>query len=397
MRCLPTIAALALAACTHAAAPRGPTSPAPSTSTPATDLATARPATPPPPAGGHLVVKDPRVTDLDIIQVRVVPSGGPGSDQVTTTTVATADLFRDAGEAVKDKRTEAAIALYQRIVREFPDSIYAPISLFNIAAILDARGDYPGTVNTLRDLVGKYPDARESVEGHLYIAAVQAEHHDYTDASATLDAALARPNLTFGDRVEAYARKGYVELEQKHVDAAEQALTSAISTWQHAPHIDDAYYIAMAGYYLGEVSHARFEAQAVRLPDDQLLKDIEQKRVFAAQAYDRWKAALKYQQAYWATASGYQMSQIFVELWEATVKAPYPAHVALVARPAYVAEVHQRSREHLEKALEGHRMNVELAKAYGVETSWSKGSETQAVRILEEIARDSAGTYTSPP
>ncbi|MCX5748459.1 MAG: hypothetical protein NT062_38905, partial [Proteobacteria bacterium] len=155
-------------------------------------------------------------------------------------------------------------------------------------------------------------------------------------------------------------------------------------------------YIAMAAYYRGEVAHQRFEALPVRLPDDQLLKDVEQKRVLAGRAYDRWKESLQHHQAYWATAAGYQMSQIFVELWDVTVRAPYPTRIATAARPTYVAELHDKSREHLEKALEGHRMNVELAKAYGVDTSWSRGSELQATRILETLARDASGNYVTP-
>jgi hypothetical protein len=90
------------------------------------------------------------------------------------------------------------------------------------------------------------------------------------------------------------------------------------------------------------------------------------------------------------------MSQIFVELWEAHVKAPYPARVEVVARPRYVMEVHERVREHLAKALEGHRMNVELAKAFGVETTWSRGSEQRAVQIMELLAKDQAGDYETP-
>jgi hypothetical protein len=61
-----------------------------------------------------------------------------------------------------------------------------------------------------------------------------------------------------------------------------------------------------------------------------------------------------------------------------------------------VAEVHDRVRDDLSKALEGHRMNVELAKAYGVSTQWSKASEQQAVKIIEMLARDSAGQYVTP-
>ena len=90
------------------------------------------------------------------------------------------------------------------------------------------------------------------------------------------------------------------------------------------------------------------------------------------------------------------MSQIFVELCEALVKAPYPQRIAVATRPTYVADVHTRVRGDLEKALEGHRMNVELAKAYGVDTPWSRGSEQQAVTIMELLAKDTAGTYVTP-
>jgi hypothetical protein len=135
----------------------------------------------------------------------------------------------------------------------------------------------------------------------------------------------------------------------------------------------------------------------VRTGDDEMVADLEAKRALAAQAYDRWRESLAFKQAYWATASGYQMSQIFVELWEAHVKAPYPRRIEVATRPTYVAEVHARVRKDLEKALEGHRMNVELAKAYGVETTWSRGSERQAVTIMELLAKDTAGNYVAPP
>ena len=101
-------------------------------------------------------------------------------------------------------------------------------------------------------------------------------------------------------------------------------------------------------------------------------------------------------QAYWATASGYQMSQIFVELWEATVKAPYPAKIDARRAHKYIAEVHDRVREHLEKALEGHRMNVELAKAYGVETTWSEARPSRPPRS-STCSNDTAGSFVMPP
>ncbi len=379
-----------VAAC--AAAPAHSTLP---TSAPARDLSSARPATPSPAAERTAIeAKDPRVIDLDIIRIRATPKGPNG--EVELDHVATADLFKQATEDAKAGRGDAAIARYREITDDFPESLYAPTSLFDIAAILDGRGDPVATVDALRELVKRYPDSRESIDGHLYIAAIQADHGGWADAVATLDEVLARTNLTYADRIEADARKGYALIELDRYDDADRALQQAVNEWHDAPHLDDPYYIAMAYYYRGELAHRRFLEAPVRLPDDVLIADLDHKRVLAAEAYDRWRDSLDFKQAYWATAAGYQMSQIFVELWQATVKAPYPTRIDAATRRTYVAEVHDRVREHLQKALEGHRMNVELAKAYGVDTRWSQGSEHQAQQIDEMLRRDTIGDYVTP-
>lgn len=362
---------------------------------PASDLADAKQGAPKADPGSRdLTARDPRVVDLDIIRIRATTKGVGGDTELTS--VASADLFRLANEAAKAGNTKDAISRYRQLIAEFPDSLYAPVSLFNIAAVYDAQRDLPATLSALHELVTTYPSSRESIDGHLFIAALQADHQQWADAVTTLDAILARTNLTYADRIEAYARKGYVQLEQHQLDPADASLDAAVAEWRKAPRIEDPYYIAMAHYYRGEVMHRRFADAPLRKGDDEMVADLEAKRVLAVKAYDRWKESLGFRHAYWATASGYQMSQIFVELWEAHVKAPYPRRIEEKTRPKYVADVHDRVREHLTKALEGHRMNVELAKAFGVDTAWSKASEQRAVQILELIAKEASGAYVTP-
>jgi tetratricopeptide (TPR) repeat protein len=391
-RWLPAV--IAFGACAaRPAAPTTPAIPAAPSAAPAHDLATARPSTPRE-HGGKLEAKDPRVIDLDIIRITAharAPGAEPELDDV-----ATGDLFRQANAASKSGATDQALALYRRIIVEFPESQFAPVSLYNSAAIYDGRNELEPTIETLRELVAKYPDARESVDGQLYIAALQAEHEQLADAIATLDAALTRTNLTYVDRIEAHARRGFCLLGLHRLDEADAALGQAIDAWRHTPRVDDPYYIAMAFYDRGELAHRRFQDAPLRLPDDQLIADLEAKRQLAVAAYDQWRQALRFQQAYWATAAGYQMSQIFVELWQITVQAPYPAHVAPAARAFYVSEVHARVREYLDKALDGHRMNVELAKAFGVDTTWSRASAQRAAQLFELLAKDRAGDYVTP-
>src|SRR6476661_4905128 len=104
------------------------------TEAPATDLAAAKQVAPRE-ADGHLVAKDPRIVDLDIIRITASPRGVGGDPEMDH--VSTADLFKQATEAAKAGETERAIGIYRRLVSEFPESKYAPVALFNIAAIYD--------------------------------------------------------------------------------------------------------------------------------------------------------------------------------------------------------------------------------------------------------------------
>ncbi len=379
---------LVLVACAGSSAPRA-TLP-PSSQAPAQDLASAKPE----PTEPGVAAPDPRVIDLDTIRIQVVGKTPTGEAELAA--VATADLFNEASAAWKQGQGDAAIGLFRRLAAEFPESSYAPLALYNVAAIYDRRRDLSATLTVLRELIATYPAARKAVEARLFLAALLAEHKRWTESVTELDGALASSSLTFGDRVEALARKGYALIELARLDDADVALAAAIEQWRRAVRLDDPYFVAMAQYYRGVVTYRRFQAIRVTLPDDNLGTSLAAKAALAATAYDRWREALGHRHAYWATAAGYQMSQIFFELWEAAVRAPYPSAMSREARPPYVVEVHQRVAEHLSKALEGHRMNVELAEAYGVTTSWSDASRTQVAKLQEIIDRETRGLYLEP-
>ena len=345
-------------------------------------------------AQGDTSANAPKIIDLDTIRIQVVRKG-PGGD-AELTSVATTDLFNQAVDANRHGEGSRAIGLFRQLVTEFPESQFAALSLFNIAAIHDGRHDLAATLGTLSELNEKYPDSRKSVEGHLYMVALLTERDRYAEALTSVEQLLARRNVSYVEQVEALARKGYVQIELGQLDVADVTLQQAITAWKQIPKLEDPYFIAMAFYYRADIVHRKFAALPVRLPDSQLRKDLDAKEVLASAAYDRWKQALGFRQAYWATASGYQMSQIFVEFWKATITAPFPSAMNVAAREQYVKEVHARVREHLEKALSGHQMNVELAAAYGVETLWSKASKDRAAEILTILGNEDRGSFTQP-
>jgi|GEM_PF-1568580 len=385
---------VALAACRGSAQPTTPRPPEPTSVstdlTPGKDLSEAQPA-------DGATSGDPGVRPgtgggrtYDLEEIKLVVSTDAGGE-ATIDAVSALALLDQAQAALKASRPAEAIALYRRLAAEFPTSRMAPAALYDIGVLYERQGDVVNAVAAYRDLVTRFPTGAESLDAHLRIAGLLAEKRDWKGADTTLAEILTRADLAHAERLEAQARRGYVQLELGDTALAETTLRAAVATWTRAQRIDDRYYIAMAHYYLAELRHRDFAAVKLRSADDLLKADLVKKEALAAAAYDEWREALELQDPYWALASGYQMSQIFFELWQTAVTSPFPDGLGANARAFYTTDVHDRVRRHLQTALDGHQMNVRLAGAYGVTNAWSEASKTRALQAAGILAREARG------
>jgi tetratricopeptide (TPR) repeat protein len=309
-----------------------------------------------------------------------------------------AQSLLDAGnDALARGQPDQAMAHYQKLVQAFPTSRLAPAAIYNLGLAHEARGEHEQAIAQYRRLAEDPALDRDAVEAHQRVAAVLAELGRWSEARDTLTALLGRSNLTHGDRIEGLARLGYVVLEQQEYAAAETHLRAALEA--HAKltgKLDTLYFVAMSRYYLAQIPHRQFRATPMRLPDRQLERDLQAKAELVALAYDRYVEVLQVTDAYWGTAAGYQMSQIYKELWDDIVAAPIPTQLSPEAAAYYVKEVHARVRGMLEKAMAGHLRNVELAGVYGTSTEWSDASRVRADEIAHLLAREASGELVVP-
>ena len=205
---------------------------------------------------------------------------------------------------------------------------------------------------------------------------------------ATLDEVLARPNLTYADRDRGVRAQGLRRCSS--CSSYDRRRGRARRRGRR---------VAQGAAHRGPVLHrdGALLSRRARAPEVRRGADPAARRRRAAsptsrpsacsrsQAYDRWKESARLQ----ARLLGDRVRLPDVADLRRAVgghrqgAVPEPTSTARPA-PTYVAEVHDRVREHLEKALEGHRMNVELAKAFGVETVVEqRRSEQRAVQIMD--------------
>lgn len=340
-------------------------------------------------------LQEPTLIDLEPIRIEVVGRDQSGDPELEAFD---ARSLLDAGNAaMAEDRYDNAIATYERLLAIFPDSRLAPSAIYNIGLAHEAKGDHDAAIRQYRLLAGNDKLERDSIDAHMRLGGVLAEIERWAEARQALQEVLARPDLTHSDKIEGMARLGYVAIQQKDYTTAETILRDAIAHYHKlTTSLDSNYFVAMSYYYLAQIPHLQFQAIPMRLPDEQLKKDLEAKAELVALAYDRYLEALKIQNPRWAIASGYQISQIYKEFWDDIVLAPIPTQLSPEATEYYQREVHDRVRIFLDKALSGHSKNIELAEAYKTSNEWTDASRERAAEIAKILDRESRGELVTP-
>ncbi len=387
------VATTALAAC-GASATRSPATPSVS----AAPSISSTPSTPSKLPVGAATKPTPHY-ELEPLRIRVVGTDDKGQPKLVSYDARS--LLDKGNQALFADKPEEALRYFRQLASDFPSSRFVGPALYNSGLAYEAKGEFDAAVARYRAVVKHRSTGKDAIDAHMRIGAVLAELRRWSQARASLETLLGRTDLALSpsDRVEAMARLGFVLVEAKAYPRAEKVLSEAVTYYkglEGVSPLESDYFVAMAMYYRANIPHRQSQAIALRLPDAQLKKDLDRRRSLMFLAYDRYLAAVKIKNAYWATAAGYQMSEMYQELWAAMVRAPIPADLGGAKARIYVEEVHKQGRRLLKAALDGHVANVDLAAAFRTQTSWSKGSRQRSKEIAIILARETAGQLVTP-
>src|SRR5215207_2894519 len=101
-------------------------------------------------------------------------------------------------------------------------------------------------------------------------------------------------------------------------------------------------------------------------------RDLEEKAGLLLKAQRGYIDTIKYGNARWASAAGYQVGSLYEELYAAFIAAPMPPKLTVGARQVYVEELQKKIRILLEKSLRWHRENLLMVERLGVDTEWAE-------------------------
>jgi TolA-binding protein len=340
------------------------------------------PTTPATPASGV------PVTEYEMEPIKITAVNGP--DGMHLETFDAAELFDQAGKALGEKRYDDALAAYERLLKEFDDARYTKAGLYNAGLAHQGKKDWAGAVARFKALVDRFPDSTDAKDGLFQLAATYAELGNWSASAETLARVLERKDLTADDRLEALGRRGFAQLQLKDLDTAEKSFQSAVAYFhqiEKQERLETDFFLALALYHMGEISHERFRAVALRLPEAQMSADLDEKARLLLLSQRQYIDTMKLGNPEWAAASGFQVGALYEELYDAFIHAPVPPDLlrpeAAEKREIYYGELRKKIRVLLEKSGHWHDENLKMIERYGIRNEWREKSKLAYTKIQQ--------------
>jgi tetratricopeptide (TPR) repeat protein len=312
------------------------------------------------------------------------------------------ELFEHAGKALSDKRLDDAVGLYGKLLKSFPESTYARPALYNLGLAQIDKKDWAAAVDSFKTLVEKYPSHADAKDSLFQLGACYAEQGNWAASAEVFARVLDRKDLTADDRIEAIARRGFAQFNLNDLDAAEKTFHAAMTYKQsieNEERLATDFYLAFSQYHLGQTFHLRFRKVALRMPEAQLDRDLEEKAHLLLTAQRAYIDTIKFGNPAWASAAGFQVGALYEELYDAFVNVPIPPELNGEARVVYQEELQKKIRILLEKSLRWQRENLLMIERLGVTTDWaakSKLAYAKLLRMLDPKLPDPAGDGMTP-
>ena len=357
-----------------------------------------------------------------------VPSGAPveqiqmdpikisavkGPDGTHLESYDAAELFEMAGKALSDKRFADSARDYDRLLKEFPDTRYTKAALYNGGLAYEGLKDWPNAVARFQKLASEHAETSDAKDALFQLGACYAEMGNWPTSATVFAEILERKDLTADDKIEAMGRRGFAQFQLKDLDTAERTFQSTlwyVNSIASEERLETDFYVGLARYHLGQITHERFRAIPLRLPEKQMASDMEDKARLLLAAQRQYIETIKLGNPQWASASGYQIGSLYEEFYDAFIHAPIPADLIGEAnqekREVYYEELRKRIRILLEKSLRTHEQNLAMLERLGVQNEWRDKSKLAFGKLqkmldpsfkFEFADPTTAGTPTATP
>lgn len=335
---------------------------------------------------------------------RAGATSAPSSADLPPTSVALEDgaaLVADAEVAIEEERFAEAVALFGRaLARGALEEDELRAAYLGLARGHEGLHDCAAAVRSYDAYLDRFPAASDAAVVDAQRGACHAELREWESSAASFGRVAAADGQLPSTRVEALARQGYALFNLDRFDDADIVLARADEVFEHAQREQSErfgtyYFVGMARFYRGAILHRRFREVAIVLPENVMAQRLKQKLDLLTRAQERYNHAIRAKHMFWVSAAGYQLGNLFSELYDALMYAPVPDWLDAKGRRIYYEELEKQLRPIVDKAVWVLEKNLETARRLGYESEFIAQTEAK-LSHLQSVLDSSSETLGQP-
>jgi tetratricopeptide (TPR) repeat protein len=310
------------------------------------------------------------------------------------------ELFKRGNSELDAGRCREAVALYDRLEREFAGSQYQSASLYNAGLCLANLGDKEAALAHFEALIAQLPASPDVKHASFNAGHLQVALERWDSAERTATALLARTDIDPSERVEALSMQAEAVLGRGDIDAAERVAKQALTFYRTRPSelIPDPYYAGAANFVLAEVIRLRAERQTFPDTTQEEQKAVLMRRAeLLLDAQREYFNTIRHTNAHWAAAAGHRIGGMYDKLWKDLMSAPVPATLSAGAKELYPQEMAKLIKPLLRHAIRYWELTLLMIERTGVQTDWADSTRKDLDRTRQLLLEQPPGPGGLPP
>lgn len=302
-----------------------------------------------------------------------------------------AGLFEQGQNALASQKWPLCDESFERLIVKFPASRYVHASLYNRGLCLEHRRLHDLAANVFRRHAALSTDAKDRLDGLFRMGFNLVRGKNYVEASHLYDELLKSESLGTADKAECYLRRATALLHLKHHGRAEKDLKTAMALINEAYEgvVDGSDLMAEAHFRRGEIYQHLSHTVLLKLPVSRMKGDLRDKARYFRQSQTSYIASVNVRNAYWATAAGLRLGEIYEQFYRDVLLAEAP-NLTVAERRYYQVELRRQLLPLLEESLIIYETNITMSERIGAQNEWVEETEVRVARLralIEENAK----------
>jgi tetratricopeptide (TPR) repeat protein len=309
------------------------------------------------------------------------------------------ELFLKANEALDAGHCDQAVTLYDKLVLEFASSRYTSAALYNAGLCLAQLDQKEPALAHFERLIDELPDSPDVKHAIFQAAHLNVALERWPAALTRIDTLLERSDLDVDERVEAMATRAQALLGEQKLEEAEHQADQALAYQRtHEPELGDPYWIGAANFVIAEA--IRMRAEAMTFPNttqDEQKKILVKRAQLLLDAQRAYFDTIRSTNAHWAAASGNRIGAMYDTLWHDMMAAPVPETLSPEAKLVYPQELAKLIKPLLRHAIRYWELTLMMVERTGVQTEWAEATKRDLERTRALLLEQPAGPGGLPP